>query len=301
MEVPREIDTIKHHFLHSKRRRHGKRLPVLPPDRTSGFQIDLVPGATPVARAPYRLEPSEMKEFICTNPFALLDGSEDFIAYCDASKERVGTVVDAKKNREAIREPKVGTSVRMNPVTSMTLKQVSLLMAYADCVNAQNPTNQNDLSSNPVLRQNIPKIPEWKWDNITMDFVTKLPKTSQGYDTIWVIVDRLTKDWNTRLNLFGDRDPRYALNFWRSLQNALGTNFNIEYLRYHPQTTTKRRTIQTSRGYAAWLAIAPLEKGSYVLANGKLNPRYVLAPVKDDRKVEKLLTTCNIPEELSKS
>ncbi|GJV53931.1 retrotransposon protein, putative, ty3-gypsy subclass [Tanacetum coccineum] len=30
-----------------------------------------------------------------------------------------------------------------------------------------------------------PKIPEWKWDNITMDFVTKLPKTSQGYDTIW--------------------------------------------------------------------------------------------------------------------
>nr|GEX24294.1 putative reverse transcriptase domain-containing protein [Tanacetum cinerariifolium] len=36
-------------------------------------------------------------------------------------------------------------------------------------------------------------IPEWKWDNITMDFVTKLLKSSQGYDTIWVIVDRLTK------------------------------------------------------------------------------------------------------------
>ncbi|GJV34473.1 putative reverse transcriptase domain-containing protein [Tanacetum coccineum] len=38
-----------------------------------------------------------------------------------------------------------------------------------------------------------PKIPGWKWDNITMDFVTKLPKSSKGYDTIWVIVDRLTK------------------------------------------------------------------------------------------------------------
>nr|GFA89492.1 putative reverse transcriptase domain-containing protein [Tanacetum cinerariifolium] len=34
-----------------------------------------------------------------------------------------------------------------------------------------------------------PKIPKWKWDNITMDFVTKLPKSSQGYDTIWVNVD----------------------------------------------------------------------------------------------------------------
>ncbi|GKF45183.1 putative reverse transcriptase domain-containing protein [Tanacetum coccineum] len=34
-----------------------------------------------------------------------------------------------------------------------------------------------------------PKIPEWKWDNITMDFVTKLPKLLQGYDTICVIID----------------------------------------------------------------------------------------------------------------
>ncbi|GKF37367.1 putative reverse transcriptase domain-containing protein, partial [Tanacetum coccineum] len=38
-----------------------------------------------------------------------------------------------------------------------------------------------------------PDIPQWKWDNITMDFVTKLLKLSQGYDIIWVIVDRLTK------------------------------------------------------------------------------------------------------------
>ncbi|GKA92383.1 putative reverse transcriptase domain-containing protein [Tanacetum coccineum] len=93
-----------------------------------------------------------------------------------------------------------------------------------------------------------PKIPEWKWDNITMDFVTKLPKTSQGYDTIWVIVDRLTKsaiftpmretdplDKLARLylkevvtrhgipvSIICDRDPRFASNFWRSLQSALG-------------------------------------------------------------------------------
>nr|GEW16032.1 putative reverse transcriptase domain-containing protein [Tanacetum cinerariifolium] len=38
-----------------------------------------------------------------------------------------------------------------------------------------------------------PEIPEWKWEKITMDFVTKLPKTTNGYDTIWLIVDRLTK------------------------------------------------------------------------------------------------------------
>nr|GFB55904.1 putative reverse transcriptase domain-containing protein [Tanacetum cinerariifolium] len=92
-----------------------------------------------------------------------------------------------------------------------------------------------------------PKIPEWKWDNITMDVVTKLPKPSQGYDTIWVIVDRLTKsaiftliretdsmdklariylkEVVTRhgipISIISDRDPRFASNFWRSLQNAL--------------------------------------------------------------------------------
>ncbi|GKF73531.1 putative reverse transcriptase domain-containing protein, partial [Tanacetum coccineum] len=38
-----------------------------------------------------------------------------------------------------------------------------------------------------------PEIPEWKWESITMDFITKLPRTRNGHDAIWVIVDRLTK------------------------------------------------------------------------------------------------------------
>ena len=36
-------------------------------------------------------------------------------------------------------------------------------------------------------------LPEWKWDRIAMDFVVGLPRTPKGYDSIWVIVDRLTK------------------------------------------------------------------------------------------------------------
>ena len=38
-----------------------------------------------------------------------------------------------------------------------------------------------------------PEIPQWKWERITMDFITKLPRTSNNHDMIWVIVDRLTK------------------------------------------------------------------------------------------------------------
>ncbi|GJU25248.1 putative reverse transcriptase domain-containing protein [Tanacetum coccineum] len=116
-----------------------------------------------------------------------------------------------------------------------------------------------------------PEIPQWKWDNITMDFVTKLPKSSQGYDIIWVIVDRLTKsvifmpmretdpmDKLARMylkevvtkhgipvSIICDRDPRFASNFWRSLQKALGTSLDMSIV-YRPQTDGQsERTIQT--------------------------------------------------------
>nr|GFB72136.1 reverse transcriptase domain-containing protein [Tanacetum cinerariifolium] len=116
-----------------------------------------------------------------------------------------------------------------------------------------------------------PKIIKWKWDNITMAFVTKLPKSSQGYDTIWVIVDRLTKsaifttirktdlmDKIARIylkevvtrhgipvSIISDHDSRFTSNFWRSLQNALGTRLD-KSTTYHPETDSQsERTIQT--------------------------------------------------------
>nr|GFA29634.1 putative reverse transcriptase domain-containing protein [Tanacetum cinerariifolium] len=45
--------------------------------------------------------------------------------------------------------------------------------------------------SSRLLQQ--PEIPKWKWEKITIDFITKLPRTNNGHDAIWVIVDRLTK------------------------------------------------------------------------------------------------------------
>ncbi|GJV57226.1 putative reverse transcriptase domain-containing protein [Tanacetum coccineum] len=116
-----------------------------------------------------------------------------------------------------------------------------------------------------------PEIPVWKWERITMDFVSGLPRTPSGYDTIWVIVDRLTKSAHflpmkktdsmeklTRLylkeivcrhgvpvSIISDRDSHFTSNFWRSLQKALGTNLDMSTA-YRPQTDGQsERTIQT--------------------------------------------------------
>nr|XP_043630383.1 uncharacterized protein LOC122601708 [Erigeron canadensis] len=92
-----------------------------------------------------------------------------------------------------------------------------------------------------------PEAPEWKWEHIAMDFITKLPKTRSGRDTIWVIVDRLTKsahfvairetdgvDTLARLyikevvskhgvpvSIISDRDSRYNSNLWRAFHRAM--------------------------------------------------------------------------------
>ncbi|GJT44844.1 putative reverse transcriptase domain-containing protein, partial [Tanacetum coccineum] len=116
-----------------------------------------------------------------------------------------------------------------------------------------------------------PEIPEWKWEKITMDFVSGLPRTPSGYDTIWVIVDRLTKlthflpmkktdsiekltqqylkeivcRHRVPVSIISDRDSRFASRFWRSLQNALGTEVNMSTA-YHPEMDGQsERTIQT--------------------------------------------------------
>nr|GFB68451.1 putative reverse transcriptase domain-containing protein [Tanacetum cinerariifolium] len=95
----------------------------------------------------------------------------------------------------------------------------------------------------PNMKADIVKIPQWKWDNITMDFVTKLPKTSSGYDTIWVIVDRLTK--SAHFLLMREDDSMDKLTKLYQKEKALGTRLDMSTT-YHPETDGQsERTIQT--------------------------------------------------------
>ncbi|GJY15268.1 putative reverse transcriptase domain-containing protein [Tanacetum coccineum] len=86
-----------------------------------------------------------------------------------------------------------------------------------------------------------PEIPEWRWEGIAMDFVTKLPRTSSGHDTIWVIIDRLTKS----AHFLPIREDYKMDRFWQSMQEALGTRLDMSTA-YHPHTDGQsERTIQT--------------------------------------------------------
>ncbi|GJY68668.1 putative reverse transcriptase domain-containing protein [Tanacetum coccineum] len=115
------------------------------------------------------------------------------------------------------------------------------------------------------------EILEWKWEKITMDFITKLPKTTNNYDTIWVIINRLTKSayflpmrendpmeklmrlymkevvtrHGVPVFIISDRDSRFTSLFWKALHEALGTRLDMSTA-YHPETDSQsERTIQT--------------------------------------------------------
>nr|GEY77888.1 reverse transcriptase domain-containing protein [Tanacetum cinerariifolium] len=158
-----------------------------------------------------------LKQKLCSAPIlALLEGSENFVVYLNASHKGLGAV----------------------------LMQKEKVIAYASC----------------QLKENT-----------TMDFVTKLPKTAAGQDTIWVIVDRLTKSAHflpmreddtleklTRqylkevvsmhevpVSIISDRDGRFTSQFWKSLNKALGTRLDMSTT-YHPEIDGQsERTIQT--------------------------------------------------------
>ncbi|GKF71857.1 putative reverse transcriptase domain-containing protein [Tanacetum coccineum] len=107
-----------------------------------------------------------------------------------------------------------------------------------------------------------PEIPQWKWDNIMMDFVTKLTKSAifmpmRETDPMDKLARMYLKEVATKhgipVSIICDRDPRFASNFWRSLQKALGSEFRYEYCILSANRRTKRENHPNSRGYATCL------------------------------------------------
>ncbi|KAJ9539354.1 hypothetical protein OSB04_032087 [Centaurea solstitialis] len=142
------------------------------------------------------------------------------------------------------------------------------------------------------------EIPEWKWENITMDLITKLPKTPRKFDAIWVIVDRFTngahflairesftseqlaelyvkevvRRHGVPVSIISDGDTRFTSRFWERFHADMGTRLHFSTA-YHPQTDGQsERTIQTLEDMlracvldfgGSWDTYLPLAEFSY--------------------------------------
>ncbi|GJZ13583.1 putative reverse transcriptase domain-containing protein, partial [Tanacetum coccineum] len=202
---------------------------------------------------------------------------------------KANVVADALSRKERVKPRRVRAM-------AVTIQSGVKGLVLAAQVKAFKDENMIDEGLNGLLQQ--PEIPEWKWEKIAMDFITKLPRSSSGHDAIWVIVDRLTKsvhfleiqeDYSmeklARLyideivthhgvpkSIISDRDGRFTSRFWQTMQKALGTRLDMSTA-YHPQTDGQsERTIQTLKDMlracvidfgGSWNIHLPLAKFSY--------------------------------------
>ncbi|GJS19550.1 putative reverse transcriptase domain-containing protein [Tanacetum coccineum] len=319
-------------------------LPGIPPVRQVEFQIDLIPGAAPIARTPYRSSSSENESCLITSKNSKLTevsfdkyialGSSRYLLkeswifqnvyrlrelikpyyksmlplpriddlFDQLQGSSIYSKIDLRSGYHQLRVrdediPKTAFRTRYGHYEFQgwsCLMQREKLIAYASRqlrtslkktitltldleLGAANVVadalSRKKRNQTPPIKAECqkpsgllvqPEIPMWKWERITMDFVSKLPKTSIGHDTIWVIVDRLTKSAHfipiratdsmetlTRLyikeivsrhgvpiSIISDRDSHFTSRFWQSLQNALGTQLDMSTT-YHPEPMGK--------------------------------------------------------------
>ncbi|XP_069152709.1 uncharacterized protein [Solanum lycopersicum] len=257
-------------------------LPSVPPDRDIDFAIDLESCTKPISIPPYRMVPAECKE--------LKDQLQNLL-------RKANVVADALSKKTPSMGSLVEHSIDERPldrdvhilVNSLfpfkILEESDGMIAFIEdrssLVEQIRAHQFNDkklcLIREKVLRWEAKEvkcehqrtggvsqrmsIPTWKWERITMDFVVRLPTTVGGYDSIWVVVDMLTKSVHfipvwvkytakklaelyiskiVRLHGFliyiiPDRGSLFSSHFWKALQYGLATHLGMSTT-FYPQT-----------------------------------------------------------------
>nr|GEZ88139.1 putative reverse transcriptase domain-containing protein [Tanacetum cinerariifolium] len=121
--------------------------------------------------------------------------------------------------------------------------KVDIAMYVSKCLTCARVKAEHQRASGLLVQ---PAIPEWKWDNITMDFITKLPKSSQGFDTIWFVEEPVEIMEREIKRLKGSRIPLVKVR-WNSRR---GPEFTWEsedsFKKKYPHLFTNRTSSSTT-------------------------------------------------------
>nr|GEX27989.1 hypothetical protein [Tanacetum cinerariifolium] len=253
-------------------------LPGLPPPRQVEFEIELVPRATPVARSSvyskidlrsgyHQLRVRENDIPITT--FKTRYGHYEFQVMPFGLTNAPAVFMDLmnRNNEEHEEHLRIILGLLQKEKLYTKFSKCELCDQELDCFEDSNRSKAvlRDLMQQ-ILKAQVESLKEGNvqkedLENVTMDFVTGLPRTRSGYDSIWVIVDRLTKSANflpkkktdsieklaelylkeivckhgVHVSIISDRDSLFTSRFWVSLQKALGTQLDLSTA-YHPET-----------------------------------------------------------------
>ncbi|XP_058726825.1 uncharacterized protein LOC131598218 [Vicia villosa] len=241
----------------------------------------------------------KLKKKLTTAPVLVIpDPDRSYEVFCDASKKGLGGVLMQDSKVVAYASRQLKSHEENYPTHDLELAAIvfALKIFYSSWVD-QNVSRFEERLWWPGMKKEIAEyvarcpicqqvkiehqrpggmlqpleIPVWKWDSISMDFIVGLPRARGGYDSIWVIVDRLTKSAHflpvktthkvihlarlfiaeiVRLHgvpssIVSDRDPKFTSRFWKAFHNEMGTRLDMSTSN-HPQTDGQtERTIQT--------------------------------------------------------